>query len=165
MTIEGKSRKAYSTAFDASAKTVERGWWKYSSQFGRAINMRGYYTIVIPAEMNGGTADLELFSRALSNKMGSRFYLALNTKDVPADKVSSYNTEVKRILQNFKRSYYINWIETKLEKEEKKAIRAGKKASKAKGKSREKALQELAALDESTAKMKADLLEVYQAYQ
>ncbi len=165
ITVEDNSRSGYSTSFDASAKLVERGWWKYSRQFGRPINMRGYYSVIIPAAMNTGTVDLELYSKVLANKTGSRFYLSLKTDNLPADKLNSYNAEVKKILQNFKRSYYIDWIESKLEKEEKKAIRGGKKAAKAKGKSREKALEELAILDESTAQLKAKLLEVYQAYQ
>ena len=165
ITVDSKVRTGVSTSFDAPAKDVERGWWKYSRQFGRPLNMRGYYKVTIPATLNEGTVDLELLSKTLKNKTGSRFYLSLNTTNIPAEKVSNYTAEVKKILQNFKRSYYIDWIEENLENQAKKAIRAGKKASKGKGNSREKALEELAALDVSTAELKAKLLEVYQAFQ
>jgi len=165
ITVASKTRLGYSTSFDESAKTMERAWWSYSRQFGRPLNMRGYYKVTVPATLNEGTVDLELFSKAMSNKTGSRFYLSLNTEDLPSSKVTAYNSEVKKILQSFKRSYYINLLEENIEKEEKKAIREGKKAEKSRGRSREKALQELADLDQSLENLKTDLKSVYQAYQ
>ncbi|MFT7195868.1 MAG: hypothetical protein ACI83W_000217 [Marinoscillum sp.] len=165
LTIESVAYKAYSTAFDASAKTIEKAWWRHIREFGRPLNMRSYYIITIPAELNDGTVATELFSRVLATKTGSRFYLALNTKDIPAEKVAGYNKEIESIIQTFKKSYYITLFENQLAKEEKQAVRTSKKVSKAKGKQREKALEELEQIDANKEAIQVKLKEVYKAYQ
>ncbi|MFT4833742.1 MAG: DNA-directed RNA polymerase subunit F, partial [Flavobacteriaceae bacterium] len=106
-----------------------------------------------------------LFSRVLATKTGSRFYLALNTKDIPAEKVAGYNKEIESIIQAFKKSHYITLFENQLAKEEKQAVRTSKKVSKAKGKQREKALEELEQIDANKEAIQVKLKEVYKAYQ
>lgn len=162
LTIEGKARDGFLTSFDFPQKDVERGWWSYSRNFGRPLNMKGYYQVTIPSVVNSGNVDLELFSRTLGSKSGSRFFLALNHDKVPKEKIADYDGQVKTILQDFKQNYYIEQLEDRLESVEKKAKKVSKKVMKGKGK--EKALIELTHYEKEIESIKARLLEVYGAY-
>lgn len=162
--ISGKKQNGYSTAFDFEAKDVEKGWWRYSREFGRPLNMRGYYKVTIPSDINSGTVDLELFSKSESAGLKSRFFLSLNADNIPKALVADYMKQLKIILLDFKKNYYIEYLENVLEGLEKKAKKASKRVSKANDKSREHLLNELESLQNSIEETKNSLKQVYNAF-
>lgn len=154
MTIEGVARKGFSTRFDHPANMVEKSWWRYSRNFGRPLNMKSYYQVTIPSSENSGTVDIVLYSKALSSKSGSKFFLTIQDDHVPADRKPIYMDQVELILQDFKKHFYISLLEEELEAAEKRA----KKLSKAvdKGEKDMKALmQEEQKLDALREELKA----------
>ncbi|WP_421891689.1 hypothetical protein [Marinoscillum sp.] len=164
LTIDGKARDGISTSFDFPAREVERGWWRYSREFGRPLNMRGYYKVTIPSEVNSGNVDITLLSKTLSSKTGCKFFLVLDQEHVPVTKVAAYNAQIKTILQDFKKTYYIDELGETLEKAEKKAASASKKVSKSDGNGKEKALAELTGYQKQIEAIKNQLKIIYQAY-
>jgi|GEM_PF-1304124 len=164
LTIDGKARDGISTSFDFPAKEVERGWWRYSREFGRPLNMRGYYKVTVPSEVNSGNVDIILLSKTLGSKTGCKFFVALDQENVPKTKVAAYNAQIKTILQDFKKAYYIEELGEILGKAEKKAATASKKVSKSNGNGKEKALHELTSYQKQIETIKSQLKIIYQAY-
>ena len=164
MSISAKAYNGFYTEFDFNAKNVERGWWDYSRSFGRPLNMRGYYKVTIPSDVNSGTVDLVLLSRTVSGKNSCGFFLCLDESNISKDKILDYKKQLKVILKDFKKTYYIEQLEDVLEQLEKKAIKTSKKVSKAKGKSKERFLQDLETQQEHIAQTKAKLKEIYNAF-
>lgn len=164
MTIESIARDGYRTDFGFSAKKVEKGWWSFCREFGRPINMKGYYRVNIPSDVNSGTVSINLLSITSATKTGSSFFLALDHEGVPQKKIAGYDRQVLDILQKFKQSLYINDLNKTLENLEKQAARVSKKAHKGRGKSRERAIDELVDLEQKLKKTKNRIELVYGAY-
>lgn len=164
MTIEGKVREGYKTNFDFPAKTIERAWWSYCRDFGRPLNMKGYYRVTIPKEVNNSDVALDLLSISSAVKIGSSFFLALDDTSLPQSKVSTYERQVLGILQRFKQTVYINELNEKLESLEKDAARASKKIRKREGSAKTKALQDLADLEQSMREVREKIEHIYKAY-
>lgn len=163
-TIEGSSREGYSTRFAYSEKEVEKGWWKYSREFGRPLNMKSYYKVTIPSGENSGNIDLVLLSKTIDTNPNSKFFLSLDQSNVPKEKLSAFGSQVKNILQSFKQSFYLERLEDDLETLEKKAKKWGKKVDKARGGNKDKALTELDRLEEEIEAIKEGIREIYSTY-
>lgn len=127
ITLEGKPIEGFSIGFDYSGKEVEKGWWKYCRSFGRPINMRTYYKVTIPSEENGGNVDLELLSKVFASKGDSKFFLGLNPLNIPDPKQEVYHRQIRSLVADFKKRFYLNDLENQLRREEKKTKRLSKK--------------------------------------
>lgn len=164
VTIDGKARAGFMVDFDYSVKDTEKGWWRYSRSFGRPLNMRGYYQVTIPSGVNSGNVDITLLSKTFATKKGARFFLALDEEGLPADKVKNYQQQVKVILKDFKKSYYITQLEERLEDVEKKAKKASKRVARAKSPAKEaEELTQLKSIQEELSSIKNQLKHIYAA--
>lgn len=163
-TIAGSSRQGYSTLFDFEARTVRKGWWKFSKQFARPLNMKSYYQVTIPREMNNGNVDLILLSKSMKAGNYSKFFICLEDEQIAASDATALRKQVLQLLQQFKQTFYLERLEKELAKAEAKAARESKKADRTSGSGREKALQELTSLEMELDRIKAEIKLIYQAY-
>lgn len=158
MTVEGKSLDAFSTSFNYSAKEIEKEWWKYCRNFGRPVNMRTYYRVIVPSETNTGNVDLMLLARATPQQNGSVFYLGIDTEKIPAAKQATYQRQVRSVIGDFKKGFYLESLQDQLEREEKKA----KKLSKQVDRGKDRALQELIRQEQLLENIRQKIKEIYQ---
>ena len=160
ITIDGQQLEAFSTGFDHSAREVEKGWWRYCRTFGRPVNMRSYYRVIVPREVNQGNVDLELFARTASQRTGgSIFFLALNAANIPTARQNIYQPQIRVMLGDFKKKFYLELLQEQLEKEERKA----KKLSKRVDRGQNKALQELTEQEKLLEGIRLKIKAVYRA--
>ncbi len=164
MSINGKSREGYLTRFDISPKKLEKAWWAYSRDFGRPLNMKGYYQVTIPSEVNGGSVNLVLFSKAMNKKPGSAFFLTLDDGSIPNDLKSRYLNQVKAILQSFKVNFYVDQLGEELANLEQRAAKVSKKVAESSGSSKEHHLQQLRKIELEIEAVKSELAEVNTTY-
>jgi hypothetical protein len=99
-TIEEKDLIGYTTTFDFTRDEVRRGWWKYAKKFGNPMDMRAYYKVKVPDEMNDGNVDIFLFAESKTVDGSTHFFLGI--------KKESLGDNVLAISQNFKKQFYIN---------------------------------------------------------
>lgn len=163
-TVKGEAMQGFSSDFDFSAKVVEKGWWRYSRTFGRPLNMKSYYSVTIPSEENQGNVDIELLARVVPGKAGSTFFLTVNSQSVPESKLQDYLGQVRMILQEFKRDFYLRHLQDQLRKEEKKAKKLSKKVDRSGNRTKEKALQALMVQEQKLAELRQRIKAVYQAF-
>lgn len=164
LAIAGQNQKGFLTRFTISAKQLEKAWWRYCREFGRPLNMKGYYKVTIPSELNSGNVNLNLLSKSMSSKTGSTFFLALDREGVPTDKVKAYHSQVEQILQSFKVSFATEQLEEQLADLEKDAKKTSKRVAKSTGNSKDRHLQELRKIEEKIEAIKLRLAEVNSAY-
>ncbi|WP_421873955.1 hypothetical protein [Marinoscillum sp.] len=164
LAVGGSNRKGYLTRFDVSAKKLEKAWWRYCREFGRPLNMKGYYQVTIPSELNSGNVNLNLLSKSMANKNGSAFFLTLDKSGVPESKQDSYYQQVKLIMQSFKVSFAVDQLEEKLEDLEKDAKKTSKKVAKSDGASRKRYLTQLRTIEAQISTVKDQLMQVNNAY-
>ena len=164
LTINHKAREGYQSRFDISAKKLERAWWGYSREFGRPLNMKGYYQVTIPSHLNSGNVDLVLLSKSLANKKGCTFFLTIDEQGIPKDKKSAYLNQVKVILQTFKVNYFVSELSEKLEDLEDRAATVSKRVAKSSGNSKQKHINQMQKLEEEIELIKHQLTEVNDAY-
>lgn len=164
ITIDGKAYKGFGTFFDFEPKAVEKGWWSYSRNFGHPLSMKGYNKLTIPSEQNTGNQDIELFSRVSRDKSGALFFITLNDAQIAKEKVANYQSQVKILLNDFKKDYYIKRLEEQLADVDKKAVKISKKVSKQSENARQKLLDELESLRQQSDALHAKLKVVYKAY-
>lgn len=163
-TVDGEVRQGFSTDFGFSAKDVEKGWWRFSRKFGRPLNMKTYCRVTIPGETNQGNVDIELLSKTLTNKEGSTFFLTVNERTIPETKKENYLNQVKIMLQDFKKSYYLSVLEDQLKKEEKKAKKLSKKVDRAGKKGKDRALNALTEQEKKLDIIRQRVKTIYKAY-
>lgn len=164
LTINHKACEGYQTKFDIPAKKLEKAWWRYSREFGRPLNMKGYYQVTIPSHLNSGNVDLDLLSKCLANKKGSTFFLTIDEEGIPQSKKSAYMSQVQVILQTFKVNYFVSELGEKLEDLEKRAATVSKRVAKSSGNSKQKHLSQLQKLEDEIQQVKEQLTEVNDAY-
>ena len=130
LTIESNVYPGFKTFLDFDSKDVRKGWWKFSREFGKPVNMRRYYetTLVHEDMMN-----VKVISRSVKFKEGSLFYLTLKNDDMPKDLEQKYLKQVKTLLFEFKQEYYRSFLEDELKSLEKQAIQVSKKLDKVSG--------------------------------
>lgn len=161
MEIAGITRNGYTTTFDVKEKQVERGWWTFARTFGRPINMKAYYQLVVPAETTTGNVDLILLSKTIDNKTTTTFFLAIDADQVPEDKIRGYLDQVLLIITQFKKSYYISLLNDTLADLEKKAVKVSKRAQKSQGNTQSRHLNNLENLQKSIVEIKTKIAEIY----
>ena len=164
ITVEGKSRSGYSTYFDYPADEVARGWWKYSRAFSRSRNMKLYYEVTVPSEINTGNVDIKLFAKSINEKGGSRFHLTLNDDNIPEQKVADYLPQIAVIIKDFKQAYYIDRLEDDLTDATKRAKVLGRKINRAGTQEKKTYLRQLSELENKMESTISQLQEIYQAY-
>ena len=164
LAISGENQKGFLTRFNITAKQLEKAWWRYCREFGRPLNMKGYYKVTIPSELNSGNVNLNLLSKSMASKTGSTFFLALDRDGVPAGKVSAYHNQVKQILQSFKVSFATEQLEEKLEDLEKDAKKTSKRVAKSSGNAKDRHLQDLMKIEDKIEVVKKQLATVNSAY-
>lgn len=109
-TINGKSIIGYSTTFDFLRSEVRRGWWKFSKKFGSPLDMRTYYELKIPAELNDGNIDLIIYSVSTEDGYDTQFFLGVAS--------SNFRDQVASILHDFKKSFYLDYYLDELKSKE-----------------------------------------------
>lgn len=105
----------YSCSFDFSREKVRRGWWEYSRKFGSPINMKAYYKVKIPSDYTDGNTDLMLYSLTEESGKGATFFLGVAEE--------GYKDQIKNLIQDFKRNFYINSLSDEVATKEKEATR------------------------------------------
>lgn len=113
ISIGGEKRVGYKTVFDFSREEVRHGWWKYAKKFGRPINMKSHYKVVVPSSETDGNVDIEIIAQTDETPKGSIFFLGLENKE--------YEEQVKKILIDFKKELYLKGALEKIQKNQKKA--------------------------------------------
>ncbi len=161
--IDGQAFDGFSTKIWFKEKDVEKGWWQYSREFGRPLRMRGYYQVTVSNNQSGNAADLKLLSKTTDLDSLTEFFLCLDTTGIPANTLTDYDDQVRTILEDFKKYYYLNELEEELEDAEKKAARIGKRIAKAPSRNREHQIVLLQQLQETIASTKATLRRIYQS--
>lgn len=130
LTIESNVYPGFKTFLDFDSKDVRKGWWKFSREFGKPVNMRRYYeTTLVHEEMN----NVKVISRSVKFKEGTLFYLTLKNEDMPKDLEQQYLKQVKTLLFEFKQEYYRAFLEDELKSLEKQAVKVSKEIEKVAG--------------------------------
>jgi hypothetical protein len=160
--IADKSFPAFKTYFDYKPSSIEKSWWKYSRQFGKPLNMRKYYQVTIPREMEGSVVEIILYSKPISSNDGSSFSLAIDDQNLPANKKEEYLAQLKLILMEFKRYFYLEKYEQQLSKVTKLAEKNGTLASKLEGAPKEDLLEELQILSREVDRIKIKIIGLQQ---
>lgn len=97
--LDNKTLTGYSTVFDFRREEVRRGWWKYARQFSHPLNMRTFYQMKIPSEVNEGNVDLFIFTQIVDE--GGATIFKIGQED------GKYLSQVRHMLREFKRNFYI----------------------------------------------------------
>lgn len=160
--IADKSFPAFKTYFDYKPSSIEKSWWKYSRQFGKPLNMRKYYQVTIPREMEGSVVEIILYSKPIRSNDGSSFSLAIDDQNLPANKKEEYLAQLKLILMEFKRYFYLEKYEQQLSKVTKLAEKNGTLASKLEGAPKEDLLEELQILSREVDRIKIKIIGLQQ---
>ena len=160
--IADKSFPAFKTYFDYKPSSIEKSWWKYSRQFGKPLNMRKYYQGTIPREMEGSVVEIILYSKPIRSNDGSSFSLAIDDQNLPANKKEEYLAQLKLILMEFKRYFYLEKYEQQLSKVTKLAEKNGTLASKLEGAPKEDLLEELQILSREVDRIKIKIIGLQQ---
>ncbi len=105
----------WSTFFDFDGKTVYRGFWKYCKDFSRPYNEKRHYRVVIPATETGADIDITFYGKATIKEKSCDFFVALEKDGLPGNKIDSYSNQVKKILSDFKREFYLDQVEDKID--------------------------------------------------
>jgi len=142
-TIGENKYPAFKTYVDFKPAIVERGWWKFARQFGKPLNMRKYYQVTIPREMDGTITEIVLYSKPVVSGEGASFSLALDDQNIPKEKKELYLKQLKLILMEFKRYLYLEKYEEQMVAVTKLAEKNGSITGKLKGRAREEKLEEL----------------------
>lgn len=140
LTLGGSARSGFISSFDFPAKKVEKGWWSFSRDFGRPLNMRAYYQVGVPTDDG---KEIILLSKVIENKGACRFFLAVDEQSIPATLKEKYQNQVKQTLIDYRRYYYVQEIEKVISKAERKAGQISRKMNKAQGNSKEKLIADL----------------------
>lgn len=111
--IKGESISGYKTDFDFIRADVRYGWWKYIRKIGNPTDMRDYYEVKIPREIAGGDEDILVYTQSVEAEEFSTFLIGSEQK--------SYEDQVRELLIDFKRNFYIQYYVEQIEKLEKKA--------------------------------------------
>ena len=120
----------FKTFLDFDSKDVRKGWWKFSREFGKPVNMRRYYeTTLVHEEM----MNVKVITRSVKFKEGTLFYLTLKNDEMPKDQEQKYLKQVKTLLFEFKQEYYRSFLEDELKSLEKQAVQVTKKLDKVSG--------------------------------
>ncbi|MEQ8555874.1 MAG: hypothetical protein RIC06_18170 [Cyclobacteriaceae bacterium] len=130
LTIESNVYPGFKTFLDFDSKDVRKGWWKFSREFGKPVNMRRYYeTTLVHEEM----MNVKVITRSVKFKEGTLFYLTLKNDEMPKDQEQKYLKQVKTLLFEFKQEYYRSFLEDELKSLEKQAVKVCKEIEKAAG--------------------------------
>ncbi len=130
LTIESNVYPGFKTFLDFDSKDVRKGWWKFSREFGKPVNMRRYYeTTLVHEEM----MNVKVITRSVKFKEGTLFYLTLKNDEMPKDQEQKYLKQVKTLLFEFKQEYYRSFLEDELKSLEKQAVQVTKKLDKVSG--------------------------------
>ena len=108
VTIEGNALVGYATYFEFEEKEVIKGWWEYSRKFGTPLNMRSYYKVTIPASETDGNVDMVIYSKSEKEDARVQFFLGIKEED--------FDKQVKSMLIDFKKHFYIQHLVRQLEK-------------------------------------------------
>jgi len=111
LNLEGKVIEGYSSNFDFSREEVRRGWWEYARKFGSPINMKTFYKVKISSDYTDGNSDLMLYAKADASQQGVSFFLGVGE--------SEFKDQVKSLLLDFKKDFYIKSVIKKMEDKEK----------------------------------------------
>lgn len=113
LSLEGKTLKGYSTNFDFGREEVRRGWWEYARAFGAPLNMKSYYKVTVPAQVNDGNVDIEIFTQTTDEKGGAEFFLGVENE--------KYNEQAQAMILDFKKEFYIKALVEQIEEKQQKA--------------------------------------------
>lgn len=113
--FKNKSFNGYSTFFDFSREEVRRGWWEYAKKFGNPINMKTYYQVKVSSAYTDGNVDLMLYSKTEASDGGVSFFLGIEESD--------FNNQLKNLLVDFKKEFYIKKILERIEAAQKEAAK------------------------------------------
>ncbi|WP_424962923.1 hypothetical protein [Ekhidna sp.] len=113
LSLEGKALKGYTTNFDFGWEEVRRGWWEYARAFGAPLNMKTYYKVTVPSQVNDGNVDIEIFTQTTDGNGGSDFFLGVENE--------KYNEQALAMILDFKKEFYINHMVEQIEKKQEKA--------------------------------------------
>jgi hypothetical protein len=108
LAIEGANYHGYLTYFDRKVGTVKKELWTFCNQFGHLTKKEKYYTITLSKIYNEGNVDLTLFVLLSGEDDKSSLSIALNTVNLPQDKLPPYHEQTKTLLLNFKKTFYQN---------------------------------------------------------
>lgn len=162
LTIESVTYPGFRTFFDFDAKDVKKGWWKFSREFGKPVNMRKYYeTTLIREDME----NVKLISKSVKFGQGTRFYLTLNNKNIPGKLEQTYLDQVRKLLFEFKQEYYRSFLEGELKSLEKQAIKVTRQIDKARGdvEAEQKAFDDLKQINLSVDQVKDKIIRLQES--
>ncbi len=130
LTIESRAYPGFKTFLDFDYRDVRKGWWKFSREFGKPVNMRKYYeTTLVRDDM----ANVKLISKSVKFGQGTMFYLTLNNEGMPGKVEQQYLEQVRILLFEFKQEYYRSFLEDELQSLEKQAVKVTRQLDRARG--------------------------------
>lgn len=92
--------EGFSTPFDFERAEVRKGWWKYSRQFGKPLDMRAYYQVEIPSDLNDGNVDIIVYTQTRDTKGSCGFFLGIAT--------TAFKDQSLQLISGFKKAFYID---------------------------------------------------------
>ena len=113
LSLEGKTLKGYTTNFDFGREDVRRGWWEYAREFGAPLNMKTYYKVTVPSQINDGNVDIVIFTQTTDGNGGSDFFLGVENE--------KYNEQALAMILDFKKEFYIKDLVERIEEKQEKA--------------------------------------------
>jgi hypothetical protein len=112
--------------------------------------------------MEGSVVEIILYSKPIRSNDGSSFSLAIDDQNLPANKKEEYLAQLKLILMEFKRYFYLEKYEQQLSKVTKLAEKNGTLASKLEGAPKEDLLEELQILSREVDRIKIKIIGLQQ---
>jgi len=98
--IMGNKTSGFTSYFDFTRDEVRKEWWRFAKQFGNPLDMRDYYQVKIPANINDGNIDMLVFTQSTEEDSGTDFFIGIEKQD--------YLEQIKYLLIAFKKRLYLN---------------------------------------------------------
>ena len=112
--IDGIQYAGASTGFYCSAKEIKKAWWKYIKAKAYILNKVSHYELKIPATSKDSLVPLYLISTVQQNEIGqSALRIAYRDGGQSGD-----IDALKKMLIDFKTSYFTEGIEERIRKQE-----------------------------------------------
>ncbi len=116
-----------STRFAFNEKQVKKGFWRYCKSFAKLVNQKTYYEVVIPASENEANTDVFLYATIQEQEEEAVFSLALSEDKLQNDQIPRYKTQVRSIIVDFKKEFYISYWQKDIDRHTKEAAKLSKR--------------------------------------
>lgn len=121
--VSGKSHAGYVTSFDFPLETLEKGWWKYISDFARVKNRKTYWILTVPPQKGQSNRPVVMYSAVKKTREAATLTLALDASDMDEAAKKEYLGQTRNFLTEFKLKLYRDHIQQLIRQAEKAALK------------------------------------------